>query len=244
MGMTDYVSESFHDLFTGESEAISDSNSSGGSHHPSSECFVADPTKVHVESTHDGNTPLDASDGKAQERNQAPPRLRLEQLWERKKELEEARLQLEQEHAKLEREIGRRGDGRRAYANARDVNRRILEDDEGPPLFARASQNVTATAALLEGLLKPAVPEAHRAHHKLRTLLERAAPQQAESSMSQRCGPNAGCQGELDAGCQGCVRPPSPTRGRRSRERPCSGMPQRRPRRAPHSQCPQAWERG
>jgi hypothetical protein len=34
MGMTDYISESFHDLLAGESKVISDSNSSGGSHHP------------------------------------------------------------------------------------------------------------------------------------------------------------------------------------------------------------------
>jgi hypothetical protein len=34
VGMTDYVSESFHDLLVGESEVISDSFSSGGSHHP------------------------------------------------------------------------------------------------------------------------------------------------------------------------------------------------------------------
>jgi hypothetical protein len=35
VGMTNYILESFHDLLIGESEAISDSNFSGGSHHPS-----------------------------------------------------------------------------------------------------------------------------------------------------------------------------------------------------------------
>jgi hypothetical protein len=64
--------------------------------------------------------------------------MRLEQLGEREKELEEACLQLEQEHAKLEHEIGRCGDGGCARANACNVNGRILEDDEGPPLFARS----------------------------------------------------------------------------------------------------------
>jgi hypothetical protein len=43
MGMMDYISESFHDLLAGESEAIFDSNYSGGRHHPSRECFMADP---------------------------------------------------------------------------------------------------------------------------------------------------------------------------------------------------------
>jgi hypothetical protein len=95
VGMTNYVSEPFHDLLTGESKVISDSNSSGGCHHPSCECFMADPPKGHVNSTHDGNTPPDASNDEARERNQAPPCVRLEQLRERQKELKEARLQLE-----------------------------------------------------------------------------------------------------------------------------------------------------
>jgi hypothetical protein len=43
MGMMDYILESFHDLLAGESEAIFDSNYSGGRHHPSRECFMADP---------------------------------------------------------------------------------------------------------------------------------------------------------------------------------------------------------
>jgi hypothetical protein len=42
VGMVDYIIESFHDLLAGDSEAVSDSDSSGGSHHPSRECFMAD----------------------------------------------------------------------------------------------------------------------------------------------------------------------------------------------------------
>jgi hypothetical protein len=71
VGMTDYISESFHDLLAGESEAISDSNSSGVSHHPSRECFMVDPPKGHMESAHDGSTPPDSSKDEARERNQA-----------------------------------------------------------------------------------------------------------------------------------------------------------------------------
>jgi hypothetical protein len=83
---------------------------------------MADSPEGCVESAHDRNTSLDVSDDGAQERNQAPPRVRLEQLWEQQKELEEARLQLEQEHGEHEHEITRRGGGGRARANARDVN--------------------------------------------------------------------------------------------------------------------------
>jgi hypothetical protein len=81
-------------------------------------------------------------------------------------------------------ELGRktkpcRGDSGHARAAARDINRRILEDDEGAPLFVRLSLNVAAVAALLEGLPKPATPEGRHAHNQLCTLLERAAQQQA-----------------------------------------------------------------
>ena len=60
---------------------------------------------------------------------------------------------------------------------ARDVNRRIIADDEALPRFARVSQNITTTAALLRGLLDAPTPEDRRAHHEIRTLLERAATQ-------------------------------------------------------------------
>jgi len=69
----------------------------------------------------------------------APPHMRVEQLKARHREIEEARLQLEQECVELDREIERHGDGGRARAMARDVNRRIITDDETLPHFARAS---------------------------------------------------------------------------------------------------------
>ena len=46
-------------------------------------------------------------------------------------------------------------------------------------------------AALLQGCLEPTTPEDRRAHREIRTLLERRAMQQAESSLSR--------QRELDA---------------------------------------------
>ena len=57
------------------------------------------------------------------------------------------------------------------------VNRRIIEHDEDTPHFTRASQNVAAMMALLQGLPEPATPEDRKAHHEIHTLLERVAAQ-------------------------------------------------------------------
>ena len=72
---------------------------------------------------------------------------------------------------KLDQEIERHGDGGRARTMAREVNRRIIVYDEALPHFTRVSQNIAAAAALLHGLLGPATPKDHRAHHEIRTLL-------------------------------------------------------------------------
>ena len=67
----------------------------------------------------------------------------------------------------------------------------IIEDNKALPHFTRASQNIAVVVALLRGLSGPVTPEDRRAHREIHTLLERAAVQQAESSLSRRC--------ELDA---------------------------------------------
>jgi hypothetical protein len=72
-----------------------------------------------------------------------------------------------------------------ACAAACDINRRILEDDEGPPRFTQASQNIAVAGTLLEGLPEQATPKGHRTHQKLHMLIERAVQQQAESLMSR-----------------------------------------------------------
>ena len=77
------------------------------------------------------------------------------------------------EYAEVDREIERRGDGGRAHAVARDMNRRIIADDETLPHFVRASQNTAAATALLHGLPKAMTPEGRQAHLEIRTLLER-----------------------------------------------------------------------
>ena len=77
----------------------------------------------------------------------------------------------------LDQEIERHGDGGRTRAMARDMNQRIIADDEALPRFTRVSQNIAAAAALLHGLLEATTPEDHWAHHEIRTLLERVVAQ-------------------------------------------------------------------
>ena len=89
VGMMDYVAESFHDLLMGDSEMISDSDSSRGSHHPSRECFMAGTHEGRVESVHEGGaTPTDDSNDEVEGDAGAPPRLRVEQLRAWHKEIE------------------------------------------------------------------------------------------------------------------------------------------------------------
>ena len=79
MGMTEYVTESFHDLLTGESRSPYDSDSSGGSHHPSHECFMVGTPKGHVKSIHEGEaTPTNDLGDDVMRDAGAPPRLRVE----------------------------------------------------------------------------------------------------------------------------------------------------------------------
>ena len=58
---------------------------------------------------------------------------------------------------------------------ANDVNRRIVEDDQVLPHFARVSQNIAAVVALLRGLLEPTTLEDRWAHRKVQMLLKRVA---------------------------------------------------------------------
>jgi hypothetical protein len=91
----------------------------------------------------------------------------------------------------LEQELGSRNKGGTARRRARDVHRCICDDNGGdhPPLFTRASQNVAAVAILLRPMPEPSTPKGRQAHEELRALLECAGVQLAESSMSQRHGP-------------------------------------------------------
>ena len=81
MGMTEYVTESFHKLLVGESESPSSSDSSRGSHHPSRECFMIGTSEGHVESIHEEEaSPTNNLDDEVEGEPGAPPHLRVEQL--------------------------------------------------------------------------------------------------------------------------------------------------------------------
>jgi hypothetical protein len=81
VGMTDYASESFYDLLTEDSEALSDSDSSKGSHHPLRKCFMADTPDGYVESIHEGgDNPRTDPDDEVAGGARVPPHPRMEQL--------------------------------------------------------------------------------------------------------------------------------------------------------------------
>ena len=93
VGMTEYVTQSFHDLLMEELESPSDSDSSRGSHNRSGECFMVGTPDGHVESIHEEEaTPTNDLDDEAEGNTGALPRLWVEQLKAQHQELKEARL--------------------------------------------------------------------------------------------------------------------------------------------------------
>jgi hypothetical protein len=66
------------------------------------------------------------------------------------------------------------------------VNVDTNTDGDAPPLFRRASQNLTAAAMLLRSCPKAATSEERRVRQQLMVLLEAATAQQAESSASRQ----------------------------------------------------------
>jgi hypothetical protein len=81
-----------------------------------------------------------------------------------------------------------------ARGRTRDNNQRANEganidanaDADAPPLFRRASQNLTVVAMLLRGCPEAATSEERCVCQQLKALLEAAAAQQAESSASRQ----------------------------------------------------------
>jgi hypothetical protein len=81
-----------------------------------------------------------------------------------------------------------------ARGPARDNNQRPNEganvdtsvDANAPPLFRRASQNLTAAAMLLHSCPEPATSKKRRVREQLKALLEAAVAQQAESLASRQ----------------------------------------------------------
>jgi hypothetical protein len=95
--------------------------------------------------------------------------------------------------ATLEQERSSWGNSGAARRRARDIYRRINDDEGGsqPLVFTRASQNVTAAAILLWTMPVPSTTEGRQIRNELRELLECVTVQQAESSASRRCEPEA-----------------------------------------------------
>ena len=132
----------------------------------------------HVESVSEEEATLVGNlGGETEGETVAPPCIGVEQLRARRQEINEAGQQLVREYVEVNREIKRHRNDGRARTVARDVNQRIIVDDETLPHFARASQNITTTMALLHGLLEAAMLEDHWAHRKICKLLERAVAQ-------------------------------------------------------------------
>jgi hypothetical protein len=94
----------------------------------------------------------------------------MNQLQEQQRELETTSLHLEGEHVVLEHKIAQHHD--KVSARAHNAHRRIVEDDDGLPRFAWASQNIATVAALLQGLPEPMTPKGRQAQGELRVLLE------------------------------------------------------------------------
>jgi hypothetical protein len=70
--------------------------------------------------------------------------------------------------------------------NAQAVHRYIIDDVQGTPVAKRASQNLAATAVLLQAGLEPTTPEEKKLRQHLQMLLNVVTKQQAESSASRR----------------------------------------------------------
>jgi len=131
VGMIESIMESLHGFLMEGLGSDSGSNSSRGSHHPSRECFMAETPEGHVKSIPvEEATPMGNLGDTTEGDTMAPPYVGVEQLKAQKWEINEAGQQLVQEYALVDREIKRRGDGGHAHAVARDVNRRIIADDE------------------------------------------------------------------------------------------------------------------
>ena len=124
-----------------------------------------------------------------------------------------------------------------ARAMARTVHRRILTDDGALPHFARASQNITAATTLLHGLPEAVTSEDRRARREIRTLLERAAAQQAKSLLSRRREPDTSqCAPSVHPTKDASIHQTSPA-GRAALRRPSTSTPRPWPRRTHHHRC-------
>jgi hypothetical protein len=114
----------------------------------------------------------------------------LEQIREMQAKLDEEAGQLVQLRQNIEQEWAGRALAGEARHQARDVQRRIIDDARArlPPASSGVGQNLAAAAILLRAMPNPSTTEGRRIQGELKNLLEDAAVRRAESSASRRQG--------------------------------------------------------
>jgi hypothetical protein len=114
----------------------------------------------------------------------------LEQFREMQAKLDEEAGRLVQLRQNIKQEWAGRALAGGAPHQARDVQRRIVDDARAwlPPAFSGVGQNLAAVVMLLRAMPEPYTTEGRRIQGKLKGLMENAAVRQAESSASQRQG--------------------------------------------------------
>jgi hypothetical protein len=114
----------------------------------------------------------------------------LEQIREMQAKLDEEAGQLVQLRQNIEQEWAGRALAGEARHQARDVQRRIIDDARArlPPASSGVGQNLAAAAILLRAMPEPSTTEGRRIQGELKNLLEDAAVRWAESSVSRRQG--------------------------------------------------------
>jgi hypothetical protein len=108
----------------------------------------------------------------------------LEQIREMQAKLDEEAGQLVQLRQNIEQERAGRALAGEARHQARDVQRRIIDNARArlPPASSGVGQNLAVAAILLRAMPEPSTTEGRRIQGELKNLLEDAAVQRAESS--------------------------------------------------------------
>jgi hypothetical protein len=114
----------------------------------------------------------------------------LEQIREMQAKLDEEAGQLVQLQQNIEQEWAGRALAGEARHQARDVQRRIVDDARArlPPASSGVGQNLAAAAILLRAMPEPSTTEGRRIQGELKNLLEDVAVRRAKSSASRRQG--------------------------------------------------------
>jgi hypothetical protein len=114
----------------------------------------------------------------------------LEQIREMQAKLDEEARQLVQLWQNIEQDWAGRALAGEARNQARDVQRRIVDNARArlSPASSEVGQNLAAAAILLQTMPKPSTTERRRIQGELKNLLEDVAVRQAESSASRRQG--------------------------------------------------------